>query len=145
MKLNKQDENKIFFPPHLNLRLLLSQSMTLGKVYHFKAGNLFSILTCHKHGGAGVIFIPGRCGILLCNIWPEKGRLLLWGFPVGRSMLDIFMGLVTGSVVMEGLQGGLGPTAQQSLAGASALSSPGDYLPCLSSSSIPESKASLVL
>lgn len=68
--------------------------MTLGKVYHFKAGNLFSILTCHTHGGAGVIFIPGRCGILLCNIWPEKGRLLLWGFPVGRSMLDVFMGLV---------------------------------------------------
>lgn len=35
--------------------------------------------------------------------------------------------LWAGSIVVEGLQGGLGPTVQQRLAGASALSSLGDF------------------
>lgn len=36
--------------------------------------------------GQQLSLIPGRYSILLCNIWPETGHLLLWGFPVGRSI-----------------------------------------------------------
>lgn len=43
--------------------------------------------------GQELSFIPGTYGILF-NIWPEKEHWLLWGFPVGRSILGVFMGLV---------------------------------------------------
>lgn len=80
--------------------------------------------------------IPGWYSILLCNIWPEKGHLLLWGFPVGRSMLDRDRQRCHGGAV-----GQPWPCTQQSL----VEHQPSPFaLPCLPSS-IAESKAHLAL
>lgn len=40
--------------------------------------------------GQELALIPGRYGILLCSIGPEKGHLLLLGFPVGRSIGHVY-------------------------------------------------------
>lgn len=81
--------------------------------------------------GQELALIPGIYGILLCNIWPEKGHLLLWGFPVGRSI-----GYVHGTCAQAGCRGGaVGQpwscsTAELCWSSSPLLSSPGDSLPC---------------
>lgn len=79
--------------------------------------------------GQELTLIPGRYSILLCNIWPEKGHLLLWGFRVGRSIGHVH-GTCGQAALLWRAVGQPCPVAQQSLAGAAALSSSGDYLPC---------------
>lgn len=63
--------------------------------------------------------IPGRYSILLCNIWPEKGHLLLWGFPMGRSIGHIQGTCGLAAWLWRGRRLALVP--QQSLARASVL------------------------
>lgn len=126
MKLNtpnKQDEYKgeDFFLLHLNLKLLLCQGVTSGRVYNFKAGNFFSILTCHTHGGAAVTPYPRKIQHFVVQHLACKGAFAVVGLPCGKEHWTCSRHLWTGSVVVEGLEGGLGSAAEQSLARASAL------------------------
>lgn len=61
----------------------------------------------------------------------KRGHLLLWDFPVGRSIGHVHGTCGHAVLLWKVCRAALVlPAAQQSLAGAAAFSSPGDYLPC---------------
>lgn len=72
---------------------------------------------------------PRKIWHFVVQHWARKGTFAAVGLPWGKEHWTSSWDLWTGSVV-EGLQGSLGPAAQQSLAGAAALSSSGNSLPC---------------
>lgn len=131
-KPNKQDERRgeDFFLPHLNLRLLLCQGITLGRVYNFEAGNLFSLFTCPTTWWGRSWPLSQEYMAFCCATFGLKRGICCCGASLWEGALDMCMGLVLRQGVVEGLQGSLGPAAQQSFAGAAALSSPGDSLSC---------------